>query len=93
LSEQERADIVWMLAGDPECGDVITGTGGFRKVRFALHGRGKSGGARVIYFLHNETLPIYIFAVYAKNEKANLTQAEKNALRKRSDEITKGKRI
>ena len=45
----------------------------------------------MIYFLHNQTLPIYIFAIYAKNEKANLTQAEKNALRKRSDEITKGR--
>jgi hypothetical protein len=91
LSERQRAEIVWMLADNPECGDVIAGTGGFRKVRVALSGRGKSGGARVIYFLHNETLPIYIFAVYAKNEKANLTQTEKNALRKRSDEITKGR--
>ena len=92
FSEQERDEIVLILAGDSECGEVMRGTGGFRKVRVAMEGRGKSGGARVIYFLHNETLPVYIFAVYAKNEKANLTQAERNELRKRADEITRGSR-
>ena len=49
FSEEERADIVALLAADPECGDVIRGTGGFRKVRVARKGMGKSGGARVVY--------------------------------------------
>ena len=90
FSEQERDEIVLMLAGDPECGEVMPGTGGFRKVRVALEGRGKSGGARVIYFLYNETKPVFIFAVFAKNEKASLTQGERNALRKRAEEFKKG---
>jgi hypothetical protein len=51
FSETERAEIVMMVAADPECGDVMAGTGGFRKVRFARQGMGKSGGARVIYEL------------------------------------------
>jgi hypothetical protein len=49
FSEEERADIVALVAADPECGDVMRGTGGFRKVRVARKGMGKSGGARVVY--------------------------------------------
>jgi len=48
FSEDERADIVALVAADPECGDLIRGTGGFRKVRVARKGMGKSGGARVV---------------------------------------------
>ena len=92
FSEREREEIVLMLAGNPECGEVMPGTGGFRKVRVAMEGRGKSGGARVIYFLHNETMPVYLFTVFAKNEKANLTQGERNELRKRGEEFKKMER-
>ena len=45
-------------------------------------GRGKSGGARVIYYYHNESIPLYALDIYAKNQKANLSAAEKNAARK-----------
>jgi hypothetical protein len=48
FSEAERTDIVNMVATDPECGDVMEGTGGFRKVRVGRGGMGKRGGARVI---------------------------------------------
>jgi hypothetical protein len=51
FSEEERADIVAMLAADPECGDLIRGTGGFRKVRVARKGMGKSGGGRGCIYL------------------------------------------
>lgn len=57
FSEAERADIVAMVAADPECGDVMEGTGGFRKVRVGRAGMGKRGGARVIYILRNEKFP------------------------------------
>ena len=58
-----------MPAANPECGDVVVPQGPL------CNGRtGKSSGARVICFLHNEALPIYIIAVYSKNERANLTQ-------------------
>lgn len=87
FSEEERESIVAMLAADPECGEVIQGTGGFRKVRVGRGGMGKRGGARVIYILRNEAFPIFLIAAYAKNEKESLTKKERNELAKRADEI------
>jgi hypothetical protein len=84
-TELER--IVSMVAADPNCGEVIQGTGGFRKVRVARSGMGKSGGARVIYIVRSEAFPIFLVAAYAKNEKDNLTRKERNELAKRADEI------
>lgn len=87
FSESERAGIVAMLAADPECGEIMQGTGGFRKVRVGRGGMGKRGGARVIYILRNENFPVFLITAYAKNEKENLTKKERNELAKRADEI------
>ena len=87
FSEDERSDIVALLAADPECGDVIRGTGGFRKVRVARKGMGKSGGARIVYIWRNEKFPVFLITVFPKNEKENLSMAERNTLRKRADSI------
>jgi hypothetical protein len=87
FSEDERSDIVALLAADPECGDVIRGTGGFRKVRVARQGMGKSGGARVVYIQRNEKFPVFLITVFPKNEKENLSTAERNALKRRADSI------
>lgn len=87
FSETERERIVAMVAAEPECGEVIQGTGGFRKVRVGRAGMGKRGGARVIYILRNEKFPIFLVTAYAKNEKKNLTKQERNQLAKRADEI------
>ena len=89
FTEAEREEIVAMVAANPECGEVIQGTGGFRKVRVSRSGMGKRGGARVIYILRNENFPIFLFTAYPKNEKDNLTQKERNQLAKRADEIFK----
>jgi hypothetical protein len=62
------------------CGVVIPGSGGIRKVRFGFGARGKSGGARIIYLFSGENLPVFVLAAFAKNEKANLSAAERNAL-------------
>ena len=80
LSAEERAAVVEMIAADPECGDLIQGGGGIRKVRVAIGGRGKSGGAGVVYYFHARRIPVFLLTVFAKNEKANLTKAERNAL-------------
>lgn len=80
MDEEEREALKIMLASDPECGVVMRGTGGVRKVRIPLEGRGKSGGARVVYFYRNGTMPLFLLSVFAKNEKDNLTQAERNSL-------------
>jgi hypothetical protein len=87
FSEAERERIVSVVAADPECGEVMRGTGGFRKVRVGRSGMGKRGGARVVYILRGDAFPIFLVTAYAKNEKENLTKKERNDLAKRADEI------
>jgi len=87
LTEDERNALINILASDPLRGAVLAGTGGIRKVRFARGGRGKSGGVRAIYYFYNADNPIYLLEVFGKNEKANLTAAERNALAKGVAEI------
>jgi hypothetical protein len=82
FSLDERKAIVDRLAAEPTCGVVVSGGGGIRKVRFGFGARGKSGGARIIYLFCGPDLPIFILAVFAKNEKANLSPAERNSLGK-----------
>ncbi len=73
--------MISFLAANPEAGDVIPETGGGRKLRWRARGRGKRGGVRVIYYYHNESLPVFLISVFAKNEKANLTKAERNEMK------------
>jgi len=92
FSEAERQAIVTAVATDPDFGDVIPGTGGFRKIRFGRSGMGKRGGARVIYIFRDDRYPVFLVMAYAKSEKGNLSRAEANQLRKRADEIFAGYR-
>ena len=78
----EREAFVNFIAGNPEAGDVIPETGGVRKIRWARAGMGKRGGARVIYFYHDTTRPLYLLLVYAKAQRENLTPEEKRMVRK-----------
>ncbi len=87
FSEEERDEIVTTVARDPECGELMPGTGGFRKIRFGRRGIGKRGGARVIYILRSHDMPVFLLTAYAKSEKGNLTKAERNQLARRADEI------
>ena len=82
MSDSEREELVAFMGANPEAGEIIPETGGVRKIRRALAGRGKRGGARVIYYYHNERLPLFLLAVYGKNEKANLSQAERKAMKR-----------
>lgn len=82
FADHERQEIINMIAADPMCGAIMRGTGGIRKVRVSLPGRGKSGGVRVVYFYRNKNMPVFLFAVFAKNEKDNMTKSERNALKK-----------
>ena len=76
----ERASIVNEVSADPKSGAVIPDTGGIRKLRFGFGGRGKRGGARVIYIFGGDDLPVFLLAAFAKNEKADLTPAERATL-------------
>lgn len=82
MDEEERGLLVDYLAYNPTAGDVIPGTGGVRKLRWALEGRGKRGGARVVHSYHSEAMPLFALTAYAKNERANLSQAERNDFRR-----------
>lgn len=85
LTPEERQDIVSYLAAHPRSGDLIEGTGGIRKLRWGRGGRGKSGGVRVIYYYHSEVMPLYLLTLFAKNEQANLSKADRNCLAKLVD--------
>jgi hypothetical protein len=82
MDEEERVLLVDYLARNPLAGDIIQGTGGVRKLRWALDGRGKSGGARVIYYYHSEAMPLFALTAYAKNDRADLSQAHRNDFRR-----------
>jgi len=81
LTESDRAGLVRYLASNPEARQPIPGTGGARKIRWALSGRGKRGGARTIYYYRNESIPLFILDIYAKNQKADLSEADKHSLK------------
>ena len=80
MADTDRRAIVDYLAAQPTAGDLIEGTGGVRKLRWARDGRGKSGGVRVIYYFHSDAMPLYLLTMFAKNERANLSKAERNEL-------------
>ena len=82
MTAAEIVAVVNLLAADPLCGDLIQGTGGVRKVRIAAKGKGKSGGVRVVYYYHNETLPVYLVTVFAIFCFQELPKAERNTLAK-----------
>ena len=80
LSVDEHDALIVYLAHNPEEGDLIPGTGGLRKLRWAARGKGKRGGSRVIYYFHNLAVPLFLMAIFAKNVQADLTPKEKKAL-------------
>lgn len=81
-SEEEVEEFKDFLARAPEAGDIVPGAGGVRKVRWAASGRGKRGGARVIYYYHSDELPLFLLTAYAKNVQADLTMGQKQAMAK-----------
>ncbi|MCH8553426.1 MAG: type II toxin-antitoxin system RelE/ParE family toxin [Natronospirillum sp.] len=66
----------------PQSGEIMQGTGGIRKLRWSAQGKGKSGGARVIYYYHNGSVPLFLLTVFGKGEKANISKPERNQLSK-----------
>ena len=81
MAEEERGDLISLLASDPTTGDMMVGTGGCRKVRIKKPGTGKSGGYRVVTYFGGGDIPLILLTVFGKNERANLDRAERNALK------------
>jgi mRNA-degrading endonuclease RelE of RelBE toxin-antitoxin system len=90
LNEEELETLRSYLIQHPDKGDVIPGTGGIRKLRWAAGGKGKRGGARVIYFYHVVGSTIYLMACYTKNEQADISPSVKKQLKAIVDQIKKG---
>ena len=78
LSNAERADVISTVAETPRAGVALGG--GVRKMRIGRPGRGKSGGARVVFLFAGEDVPVFLLTVFAKNEKVNLGTRERAAL-------------
>jgi hypothetical protein len=82
LSEDEISGIIVGISKDPLLGDLIPRTGGARKRRFAGRGKGKSGGYRTVSYYAGSDVPVLMLALISKGERSDLSEAERNALRK-----------
>lgn len=85
LLEAERPAIVDLIAADPERGDVVRGSGGIRKVRFAGRGKGTSGGYRVLVGYFGVDYPLLLLAVSSKGDRADFTNDGAAKLRRLAD--------
>nr|WP_019365248.1 toxin HigB-2 [Pseudomonas luteola] len=83
LTDDEYRKLQKDMLANPECGDVMPRTGGFRKLRWsdARRGKGKRGGLRVIYYWLSEDHQMWLFAIYDKDELENLTAEQEKALK------------
>ena len=89
LDDESYAQFQLFLAEFPAGGDLIKGGGGIRKMRVALPGRGKSGGARVIYFWIGTDDLIWLLDIYPKNEQADLSDEQIKLLNREVKGLTK----
>jgi mRNA-degrading endonuclease RelE of RelBE toxin-antitoxin system len=75
LSDEEYRGLQSYLIECPDAGDIIRGSGGIRKLRWAAKGKGKSGGVRVIYYWAKAPEQIYLLTMYGKSERADIDRA------------------
>lgn len=84
LSDDEYRALQWYLLIYPDAGDLVRGSGGVRKVRWAPEGKGKSGGIRVMYYWKKSVKEIWLLTLYSKSEKATIPG---HVLKKIAEEI------
>lgn len=87
LTQEEIDGLILFLANHPDDGDVIPGTSGLRKIRWAARGKGKRGGARIIYYFRDLNMPLYLLTLFSKGERIDLTKADKAKFEKVVEEI------
>lgn len=87
LSEEEYAGLQNYLLNHPQAGDVISGSGGVRKLRWASDGRGKRGGVRIIYYLKLSENEIWLITLYAKKDASTIAP---HILKKIAEELHHG---
>ena len=89
LDDDDLRELELLIMTNPDAGDVMAGTGGLRKLRFAPSRwrRGKSGSLRIGYSQDSDLEKVFVIAVYAKNDKANLTRAERGEIKRILDAL------
>lgn len=93
LTQEQRIELIDFISIRYDQGDIMAGTGGVRKVRFAHQtGKGKSGASRVIYLVVDELGYVHLLDIFEKNVKDNLSKAERNEIRKLIEILKKRKR-
>lgn len=90
MTEEERAEVVTILAREPQAGRPIVGSGGCRKLRVAGRGKGKSGGYRVVTYYVGTDFPVFLVAALSKGSAANFSAAQVNAMAKAVATMTAG---
>jgi hypothetical protein len=88
VTESELMALVLRISADPLAGDLVKGSGGLRKVRFAGRGKGKSGGYRALTLFLGSAAPVYLLAVLSKGERATFTPAEVQELARMAEAIS-----
>lgn len=86
LNEDQLAELQEYIAKTPDRGDLIPGTGGVRKLRYAYDSLGKRGGLRVIYYVREQESHIWLIAVYGKNATENMKSSTLETVRKAIDD-------
>ena len=94
MDDESYRDLQLRLSNDPELGDLMPGTGGFRKIRWAdpRRGKGRRGGLRVIYFYFPSDHQIWLMTLYGKDEASDLTAKQKKALKAAIESELNGRR-
>ena len=72
LNDEEYAALQWLLLERPDAGAIVPGSGGVRKIRWGIRGKGKRGGIRVIYYWKTADDEIWLLTLYAKNVQENI---------------------
>lgn len=87
MKKEDKDRFIDYIARNPDAGDLIPNSGGIRKVRFAIEGGGKSGGARIFTYYYDDENPVYLLAALKKSQKSDLSREELAALRELSKSI------
>lgn len=87
MTDDERSAVVDAVSADPRLGVLVQGTGGLRKMRIPLDGRGKRGGGRVVYWYHSLEFPAVLLWVFAKNEADDLSASQRQILARMTEDL------
>ena len=89
LTLEEAEGLIAFLAQHPDEGTVLANTGGVRKISWGARGRGRSGGAQILYYFRDLNMPLYLLAAIPRGERIRLTKSEEAAMRETTSAIVR----